>query len=632
MSQQTAPIVPSASIAALEPVSINAVAFSDSGFLGGWQALNGTETIPHCVDMIEVSGVLDNFRRLVGESDAAFRGPQFADSDLYKTLEAIAWEQARTGTSEWEAYTQDVVRLLERAQRPDGYLNTWVQADPERIPFAELRWSHELYCLGHLIQAAVARFRATDARDLLDVALRFVDLVERKLGSGGRDAVDGHPEIETALVELFRVTAEERHLQLAQRFVDLRGHGRVGLDPLGAEYFQDHTPVREAQSAAGHAVRQVYLLAGETDIVLERDDPALLGAIERLWCNVHEQKLYVTGGLGSRHRGEAFGDPYELPPDRAYAETCAAIGALQWNRRMHLLTGESRFADEMERSLYNAIAVAVSKEGRSFFYSNPLHLREDHLDEEDAPASRLSWYGCACCPPNLARLVSSLGSYAASLHQGALQIDLYADGDVTWTDQAGVERTVRIATEYPWEGRIRLSFKVPTSDPVRLRLPQWTERFELLVDGNVTSAGLDHGYIVVPTSETSEVVLTLEMPTAVVRAHPRVDAVRGAVAIRRGPIVHCLEKNDLPGGIEIHQVRVPAEPSISQGPEDPELGVPTLQLAGAVAVAVDAALYDSQRPRERVQALAPLPLIPYYRWANRRPGAMRVWLPTESRS
>jgi DUF1680 family protein len=396
--RRVGPATPTASAAAvLRPLGFDAVALDERGLLGTWQVLNRSATIDHCIAKLEPSGNLDNFRRLVGSSTADFRGLWFADSDVYKVLEAIGWETGRAGDAGWGAFVDDTVELLRSAQEPHGYLNSWIQGvHPERR-WVTLEHSHELYCLGHLVQAAVAMSRAAGRDDLLTVARDFADLVVREFGDGGGEAIDGHPEAETALVELFRLTGERAYLALATRMVELRGRGLLGHGHFGPQYLQDHAPVRAATEATGHAVRQLYLVAGVTDVYLETGDDTLLAAMQELWRSVYEQKTYVTGAHGSRHRDEAFGDPYELPPDRAYAETCAAVASFMWNWRLLLATGHGRYADEMERVLHNAIAASTAIDGRHFFYSNPLHLRAGHDgSNEDAPSERLSWYACSC--------------------------------------------------------------------------------------------------------------------------------------------------------------------------------------------------------------------------------------------
>ncbi|WP_084830280.1 glycoside hydrolase family 127 protein [Demequina rhizosphaerae] len=633
-----APATPSAVAAHdLTPLPVAAVELDPARELGAWQRVNRERTLPHVIARIESTGVLDNLRRLVGDSDAPFRGPLFADSDLHKTLEAIAWEAARVpGDQPWEDFARAAADLLARAQREDGYLDSHVQGDETREPWTDMRWGHELYVLGHLVQAAVARERATGRDDLMAVARRFADLAVAEFGPGSSraDGYCGHPEIETALVELFRHTGERSYLDTAAAMLDRRGSGAIGAGPFEPSYFQDHLPVREAPEATGHAVRQLYLAAGMADVAAETGDGGLAVALERLWGSAHGTKEYVTGGMGSRHRDESFGDPYELPPDRAYAETCAAIAAFQWDWRMLLATGDARHADAMERTLLNGIAAGVSTDGLRFFYSNPLQLRTGHDGtSEDSPSERLDWYGCACCPPNLARLVSSLGAYVATGTESRARLHLYAAGTV----RLGAT-TLRVRTDYPWDGRVEIDVAGPLEE-LALRLPGWCEGPALEVDGAPADAapGPD-GYLRAALAPGDHrIVLTLPMPVDVLAPHPRVDAVRGTVALRRGPVVFCLEQPDLPAGVPLEDIRIDLSVPPRVGP-----GVRSLR-AGATVLAEGVVRSSEGLPRatalrrssRRGAASGMLPgrialrAIPYARWANRAGGAMRVWIPVD---
>ncbi|GAA4566773.1 glycoside hydrolase family 127 protein [Planotetraspora kaengkrachanensis] len=626
----------SQAISALRPLPADAVRLSADGLLGGWQIRNADATLPHCISRLHTQGNLDNLRRVTGDFAGGFAGMWFADTDVYKTLEAALWELARSGG--FSAFVADTAQLLEKAQDFDGYLDSYYQVDHRDRQWAELPSSHEMYSAGHLIQAAVAAARSASdtpaVQQILTVARRFADLLVRRFGPGGVDALDGHPEVETALVELYRVTGHRPYLDLAARFVGLRGHGLLGPDSRFRQrhYYQDHQPVRDATEVTGHVVRQVYLAAGAVDVAVETGDSALLNAAERLWESAIAAKTYLTGGQGSRHRDEAFGAPYELPPDRAYAETCAAIGGFHWAWRLLLATGRSRYADEMERLLYNGIAASTALDGTAFFYSNPLQLRTGHDgDDEDAPGRRLSWYSCACCPPNLARLMASLHTYTATGDPGGLQVHLYAPGTVT----AG-GHTIDVATAYPWEGTVTISVTETTEAPwtLTLRVPAWCADAQLTVNGEPVDTAVRHqGYLGLTRtwSPGDRVELALAMPPRLLAAHHRVDAVRGSVALTRGPLVYCLEQADLPGeldGIVLEDLELDAcgpigvitgahpiapvmllTPVRAQSSADDELYLP-----------LDAATPAATPP-------AGMPAIPYFLWANRAAGAMRVWIP-----
>ena len=612
--------MPAATVA-LRPLGTVDVSLDPDGLLGGWQERNAAATLPYCVDQMDVSGANDNIRRVVGQSDADFSGMWFQDSDVYKTLEAAAWEAARRPDSPFGEYVSEWAAMLAKAQDPDGYLNSYFQVDHRDKQWQDLGWSHELYCAGHLIQAGVAAHRAGLGDQLLAVARRFADLLVTRFGPDGIDAVCGHPQVETALVELYRTTGHVPYLDLAQRFIALRGKGLLGEHRFGPRYLQDHAPVLEAPEVTGHAVRQLYLLAGVIDVAVETGDAALLAAAERLWESAYHTQTYVTGAHGARHRDEAYGDPYELPPDRAYAETCAAIASFQFNWRMLLATGQRRYADEMERVLYNAVAGSTAADGKHFFYSNPLHLRTGHDgSDEDAPSRRLSWYSCACCPPNIARLMASLHTYLATADDDGLQLHLYQAGTVRSS-----HGTVRVATEYPWDGRVALTVTATSSRPwtLSLRVPGWAT--DATVDG--VAPDVHDGYVRLTRewAPGDTVVLDLPMPVRRISAHPRVDAVRGCVALARGPLVYCVEQVDLPPGTVLEDVSllagVPVE--VVDGGAAPV----TLSARGLVGDGSAAPLYVDRPATAGPSTAVTFTAVPYFLWGNRAPGPMRVWLP-----
>jgi len=629
------PVVPTEQARSVfRPLPASAVRLAPDGLLGRWQARNADATLPHCVEQLGTYGNLANLRRVTGDAEGEFAGMWFADTDVHKTLEAAFWELGRSGTA--SPFVTDTAGLLEKAQDPDGYLDSYFQAGHRDKQWTELHTSHEMYTAGHLIQAAVAAARSAPqhpaAQQVLAVARRFADLLVQRYGRSAE--VDGHPEIETALAELYRVTGHRPYLDLAARFVDNRGHGVLGEGRFGPRYLQDHEPVRQATEVTGHVVRQLYLLAGAVDVAVETGDTELLAAAERLWDSALDSRTYLTGGQGSRHRDEAFGDPYELPPDRSYAETCAAIGNFQLAWRLLLATGKVKYADEMERVLYNGIAGSTALDGTAFFYSNPLHLRTGHDgSHEDAPSQRLAWYSCACCPPNLARLMASLHTYAVTGDADGLQLHLYGSATVT----AG-GRTVQVATAYPWDGRITVSISDSGTEPwtLALRVPGWCTGSGLTVNGEAVPAEAPDGYLRVTRAwhGGDRVELDLPMPARLVTAHPHVDAVRGAAALVRGPLVYCVEQADLPtagplAGAVLEDLELdPAAPP-AVAPSDG--GLTPVALRVPVRVRADtspAPLYrDVTGPPPRPAATATVTAVPYFLWANREPGAMRVWIP-----
>ncbi len=630
------PVVPTSdALCVLRPLPADAVRLTPEGLLGGWQARNATATLPHCIDQLSAYGNLDNLRRITGDAEGEFAGMWFADTDVHKTLEAAFWEQGRSGTG--SSFAGEVAALLEKAQDADGYLHSYYQ-DPAYRPkqWDELHYSHEMYTAGHLVQAAVAAARSAPddpvAQQVLTVARRFADLLVQRYATSPE--VDGHPEIETALAELYRVTGHRPYLDLAARFLGNRGHGVLGDGRFGPAYFQDHAPLRTATEVTGHVVRQLYLLAGAVDVAVETGDTALLAAAERLWDSALDSRTYLTGGQGSRHRDEAYGDPYELPPDRAYAETCAAIGNFQLAWRLLLATGKARYADEMERVLHNGIAGSTAVDGTSFFYSNPLQLRTGHDgSHEDAPSQRLHWYSCACCPPNLARLMASLHTYVATGGPEGLQLHLYGSGTVT----AG-GHTVDVDTRYPWDELITVTVTSSADHPwaLSLRVPVWCADHRLTVNDEPVLVHPDGDYLRLQRAwqPGDRVVLTLAMPPRRITAHPRVDAVRGTVALARGPLVYCLEDADVPAtlagvpfeDLQLDAVRAPVVAKHGSG-----LAPVTLQVRLRAPAGVPAELYRDQPAVAGPAATDLSTAIPYFLWANRKPGPMRVWIPLAAR-
>jgi uncharacterized protein len=595
------------------------------GFLAERQRVNREATIPHGFEQLGRAGPLDNLRLAAG-GDGRYRARAdtsgatfpFLDSDVYKWLEAVGWELGRGPDPGLAAAADQAIGLVAAAQRPDGYLNSYVQVVGDGTPYRDLAWGHELYCIGHLIQAAVAWHRALDDDRLLGIAVRAADRIERDLGPGGREGVDGHPNIEMALVELTRVTGEQRYLALAARLLDLRGRGLLGEGRFGAAYWQDHLPVREAATVAGHAVRQLYLDCGAVDVAVELGDEALLEAARRRFEEMVATRAYLTGGLGSRHRDEAFGDPFELPPDRAYAETCAAIASVMLGWRLLLATGEARYADAVERALYNGVLSGVSLGGTRFFYVNPLQRRTHRAWEPPGHGERAPWYPCACCPPNLMRLLSSWQQYLASSDDGGVQLHQYASADLE-AEVAGGAVRLAVRTGYPWDGRVTVEVTQTPGRPwtLSLRVPGWSRSATLSgpAGAGPRSAGPGAAELSRRWAVGDTVTLELDLPVRVTEPDPRVDAVRGCVAVERGPLVYCLESADLPPGTELEALRWDPGREPAAAPR-PDLG------EAVVGIAVPLVGPGPDGP-----AAVAAGAVPYFAWANRGAGAMRVWIP-----
>jgi DUF1680 family protein len=622
------------------------------GLLHDWQRRNRQATIPHAITELRKAGNLENLRRLADPSVGPYRGRYpFLDTDLYKTLEGLAYEVDRDGAVDGaptgaREFFDEVVELLEQAQAEDGYLNSYFQdPDQPKQPWSDLGWGHELYNLGHLIQAAVAAQRRLSDGRLLTIARRFADLVVDKYGEHGEEIVDGHPEVEMALVELYRETGDEDYLTQARLFVDRRGRGKLKHTIFPGEYFQDHVPFRELPSVTGHAVRMAYLAAGAADVHLETGDPTLLAALERLWDDMVATKLYLTGGLGSRHSDEAIGDRYELPSERAYAETCAAIATMQWAWRMFRATGKASYLDVYETVLYNAYAVGLSADGTAFFYDNPLQRRPDHEQrsgmEDGGELLRRAWFGCPCCPPNIIRWMSELQDHVAIHRDNTLYVGIYADARITAGDLS-----VKVTTDYPWDGEITLTVEDAPAEEraIALRIPWWAAGAELIAPAaaGVAEAGevgeeriaAVEGWAVVRRTFAAGDVLRLTLPMAprAHGSHPYVDATRGAIAVARGPLVYCVEQQDAAAPVDDLLLTPAAVTKAIARQQDDHV---VLELTAGVAPAPPPELYPVLPPvlTEQTPGSAtdevPVTFVPYFLWGNRQALAMRVWLRTE---
>jgi hypothetical protein len=613
----------------------------DGGMWARRQAVNRDAALPHGLRMLETAGNLDNLRIAAGRERGQFRGRVFADSDVYKWLEAAAHEMARGPSAGLRSQSETLIELVAAAQGDDGYLNSYYTvAEPGRR-WTDLPQGHELYCAGHLVQAAIATRRATGDDRLLAIAGRFVDYIHTVFGPDRRATTDGHPEIETALVELYRETGERRHLDLAAFFLDQRGRGRIGPNRYNsAAAFQDRVPVREATTVEGHAVRALYLTTGVADLYLETGEVALLQALTRQWHDMVGGKLYLTGGVGGRHLAEAFGQPYELPSDLAYCETCGAIASVMWNWRMLLATGQSRFADLIERTLYNAVLAGVSLSGDRYFYVNPLasNGEDEHLHR--GGCRRQEWHLVACCPPNVMRLFASLGHYVATRDAAGLQIHQYGSARVV-APVAGGTVALRMASEYPWAGRVRLTIEETGAAPwtLALRVPGWCAAATVRVNGREAATPLAAtGYLRLERAWAGGDVVELDTPIAprLVEAHPWIESARGGVAIERGPLVYCLEQADHPKA-RIADLEIDATAPLTAAWEPDRLEGVTV--VGAAGWEIDRASWGDRlyRPLGSAPPASRRPValtaIPYYAWANREPGAMRVWIPrAEDRS
>ncbi|GIO88157.1 hypothetical protein J25TS5_50890 [Paenibacillus faecis] len=614
-----------------------------------WDALNDR------VNSAEPSGAVRNFKIAAGLEQGDFYGMVFQDSDIAKWLEAVAYLLESKPDPALEDIADGLIDIIAMAQQEDGYLNTYFTIKEPGQRWTNLAECHELYCAGHMIEAGVAYYRATGKRKLLDVVSRFADHIDSVFGTdpGKLAGYDGHQEIELALIKLYQATGNERYLRLGRYFVDQRGQkpsfyaiqleerggkthwpGNVALD---LEYSQSHVPVREQDKAIGHAVRLLYMLTGMADVAAETGDDSLFAACRRLWDNIVTRQMYITGGVGSMPQGEAFSFDYDLPNDTVYAETCASIGLIFFAQRMLRISPEAPFADVMERALYNTVVGGMSRDGKHFFYVNPLEVdpkacgganrKYDHIKPV-----RQEWFGCACCPPNVARLLASLGEYIYTLHEGTLYTHLYIGGEAQ-LEVGGGKVKLKQASNYPWDGKIRLEVEpvgAAGSFALALRIPGWCKRASLKLNGStypLNDQTVVNGYVRIEREwAAGDVVeLDLEMPVQRIYSHPLVRANAGKVALQRGPLVYCLEEAD--NGANLHEIVLPREAELTAVREEQLLG-------GVVTVRAEAeklreedwtnGLYSP----EAVPGTKPHPVkfIPYYAWANRGEGEMTVWV------
>jgi len=631
ISMSARPVVPSGG--RLRPLGLGEVSIR-GGFWGGRQEVNAAATLDHCLGWMERVGWIENFRSAARGRHRERGGREFSDSEVYKLLEAMAWEVGRSGSRSADAAIRDVSRTVASVQGSDGYLNTAFGRSWQAPRYSDLEWGHELYCYGHLIQAGVAQARVSGPDQLFEVARRAADHVCRVFGHGANGGICGHPEIEMALVELARVTGEVRYLEQAARFVERRGHQHLADIAFGRSYFQDDVPVRDAAVLRGHAVRALYLASGAVDVAVETADSGLLAAVERQWEAAVARRTYITGGMGSEHEGESFGDDFVLPPDRAYSETCAGVASVMLSWRLLLVTGDPRYADLIERTLYNVVATSAAPDGQSFFYINTLHQRHadalpaaDEANPRPETSVRAPWFAVSCCPTNLARMLASLAAYVATADADGVQVHQYASTQIRTHLGDGSAVGIDMRTDYPDDGTISVEITESSQRPwtLSLRVPTWAGQRALLVDVDGPDRAVGPGMVSITRSFSPGDRVTLRLPIAPrwVTADPRVDAVRGSVAVERGPLVLCLESTDLPDKREVDAVRV-----------DPTL--PPVERDGHVLVSGDlvAAFEEAPWPYssggqghdaevERVE----MPLIPYHAWANRGPSTMRVWLP-----
>ncbi|MGH7594913.1 MAG: glycoside hydrolase family 127 protein [bacterium] len=627
--------MPETKIQKLTPMSLHQVQIND-GFWAPKLKTNREVTIPAIYQRCQETGRIDAWK-LDWKPGMPNEPHVFWDSDVAKWMEAAAYSLATHPEPQLKTRLDEAIDMIAQAQQPDGYLNTHFTVVQPQKRFTNLRDWHELYCAGHLIEAAVAHFHATGKRKFLDILCRYADLLESVFGTqpGQKRGYDGHEEIELALVKLYHATGERRYLQLAKYFVDERGRqphyfdleARArGEDPASYwakthEYTQSHIPVREQIVPGGHAVRGMYLYSAMADLAAEYNDPELLAACRSIWRHLVAKRMYVTGGIGSSRANEGYTSDYDLPNETAYAETCAAIGLILCTHRLLQIEPDGVYADVLERALYNGALSGVSLQGDRFFYENPLESRGNH--------HRWAWHECSCCPPNIARLLASLGQYIYSRRENELYVHLYVGGSAVF-DFGEKKIRLRQETDYPWDGKIRLPIELdkPTEFTLCLRIPGWCRTPEISINGEKVSMAfvLQKGYAKLQRLWQSGDSIQIDLPMRIerVQAHPNVRANCGRVALQRGPLVYCLEEID--NGQNLNDLVLPREENLDVQFEKNLLGGIAVITGKAKRRALDEwenALYKAGASQMEDQDLK---AIPYFAWDNREAGEMLVWI------
>ena len=617
--------------------------------------VNRTKTLDHVYQELEATGCIRNFDIAAKKATGQFGGPWWADSDVYKWIEGASYVLGSHPDPALERKVDDLISRIAAAQEPDGYLNTHVQIEEPDLRFKDLAFFHEDFSSGHLFEAAVAHYEATGKRTLLDVATRLADCFDRTFGPGKRDGLSGHEGIELAWVRLYRATGDERYLGLAEFYLNERGQkpsifereynslpaGRTVLWRQGqpmklralqehlylvhppafdTSYAQDNLPVREQSVAVGHAVRAMFLYSGMADVAYETGDQGLIAALNRVHDSVTLKRMYVTGGIGPSARNEGFTDDYDLPNENAYQETCASAGMVLWNYRMFKLTGDGRYIDLLERSLYNAVLAGVSLEGNTFCYATPLAC--------DPKFKRRPWFDVPCCPTTAARFFPSIGRYAYSQSADGVWVNLYIGGQASATPGSTPKVTVEQTTSYPWDGHIKLrvSAEKPEEFTLHLRVPGWATASTIALNGKRISPPVSKGYAHIHRKWTTSDLVELSIPLEVekLEANPNVLQARGKIALRRGPLIYCLEQADHKADLD--RIALPVTTKLTAQFEPGLLG-------GVTVITGQGRLQDSSwgdqlyRP---VRAAHGQPVaikaIPYCVWGNRGPERMKVWI------
>jgi uncharacterized protein len=622
--------------------------------------VNRTKTLDHVYQELETTGCIRNFELATGKATGNFGGPWWADSDVYKWLEGASYVLGSNPNADLERRVDDVITKIAAAQQPDGYLNTHVQVEAPDLRFRDLAFFHEDFSSGHMFEGAVAHYQATGKRTFLDVATRLADCFDATFGPGKRDGLSGHEGIELAWVRLYRATGEQRYLKLAEFYLNERGQKpsifereydslpadrtvlwrqgqpinlrwpqdrqfRAHPPAFDTSYCQDHLPVRQQTVAVGHAVRAMFLYSGMADVAYETGDTELLAALNRLHDSVTLRRMYVTGGIGPAAKNEGFTDDYDLPNENAYQETCASAGMVLWNHRLFKLTGNGSYVDLMEQSLYNAVLAGVSLEGNSFCYATPLAC--------DPKFERQPWFEVPCCPTTAARFFPSIGRYIYGRSADAVWVNLYIGGQARIALDNGPGVTLRQTTRYPWDGHVKVEVTVarPAEFTLSVRIPGWAPATRLAVNGSTVSPPVSNGYAHIHREWSTGNVVELDIPLQIqkLEANPNVLQSRGMVALRRGPLIYCLEQTD--NAVDLGRISLPLDTKLSEK-SDPSLlgGVVVLEGTGRVRPEAEwqNQLYRPVRP-VGTEAAA-IKAIPYCVWGNRGRQGMKVWIDSAS--
>ena len=610
---------------ALEAHSFSQIKITDSFWKPKLEKV-AKSALPASVYQTEVkTGRIRNFEKAGRKQGEPHEGIYYDDSDVYKALEAIAYSLQNIPDAALEQKADEWIAKIASAQEPDGYINTFYS-----LTGLDKRWKdmekHEDYCAGHLMEAGVAYYQATGKRQLLDVAIRMADHIDTQFRQANKPWVSGHEEIELALVKLYKATGEDRYLQLADWFLDQRGRG-YGIGGIwdnpewGPKYAQDDVPVKDQKEITGHAVRAMYLYTGAADVAAAKNDPGYMKAMKTVWEDVVYRNMYVTGGIGSSGSNEGFSIDYDLPNENAYSETCASVGMVFWNQRMNLLEGQSQYIDVLERSLYNAALDGLSLTGDRFFYGNPLASSGKHFRKE--------WFGTACCPSNISRLVASVGDYIYAKNENGIWVNLFI-ANQTEFDLSGEKVGVEMKSNFPWEGKVELEVNPTTAKrfTVSLRIPGWIQEnpvpgklysflqenetnFTLLINGEKATFRQENGYAILDRAWKKGDRITYELPLEIrqLQSRPEVLANTDRIAIQRGPLVYCIEGADNEG--KVLQLALSSSPNFT---------TKEFQILDEKVQAIQFQALDGQTPKT-------VTAIPYYTWANRGQNEMMVWIP-----